>query len=74
MRGVFTDDATTHYGAFTGGPDEMAGMAGRIIVGTPPASGFWDAPAPDVPPPVLATLPPVDLILKTGRIERPSQP
>ena len=55
-------------------PHEMAGMAGRIVVGTPPASGFWDAPAPDVPPPVLATLPPVDMIIKRGRIERPSQP
>lgn len=27
LRSVFADDATTHYGAFTGGPDEMAGMA-----------------------------------------------
>lgn len=26
-RSVFADNATTHYGAFTGGPDEMAAMA-----------------------------------------------
>lgn len=53
-------------------PHEMAGMAGRIIVGTPPASGFWDAPAPDLPPPVVATLPPVSLILQKNRINRPA--
>jgi hypothetical protein len=27
VRSVFAADATTHYGAFTGGPDEMAEMA-----------------------------------------------
>ena len=27
VRSVFTDDATTHYGSFRGGPDEMATMA-----------------------------------------------
>ena len=27
VRSVFSDDATTHYGAFRGGPDEMADMA-----------------------------------------------
>jgi hypothetical protein len=27
VRSVFADNATTHYGAFTGGPDEMAAMA-----------------------------------------------
>lgn len=27
LRSVFADDASTHYGAFTGGPDEMAQMA-----------------------------------------------
>lgn len=54
-------------------PHEMAGMAGRIIVGTPPSSGFWNTPAPDVPPPVLATLPAVSVILEKGRIERPAQ-
>lgn len=27
LRSVFADDASTHYGAFTGGPDEMATMA-----------------------------------------------
>ena len=29
VRSVFADDATTHYGSFTGGPDEMAAMAMR---------------------------------------------
>ncbi len=27
VRSVFADDATTHYGTFRGGPDEMADMA-----------------------------------------------
>jgi hypothetical protein len=27
VRSVFSEDATTHYGAFRGGPDEMADMA-----------------------------------------------
>lgn len=27
VRSVFADDATTHYGSFRGGPDEMPGMA-----------------------------------------------
>ena len=27
VRSVFSDDATTHYGTFRGGPAEMAGMA-----------------------------------------------
>jgi len=27
VRSVFADDATTHYGSFTGGPGEMAAMA-----------------------------------------------
>lgn len=27
VRSVFHDDATTHYGSFTGGPDAMADMA-----------------------------------------------
>ena len=31
VRRVFTDDATTHYGAFRGGPDEMADMAMRAL-------------------------------------------
>ena len=31
VRSVFTDDATTHYGSFTGGPDEMAGMAMKAL-------------------------------------------
>ena len=31
VRSVFTDDATTHYGSFTGGPDEMAAMAMKAL-------------------------------------------
>ncbi len=54
-------------------PHEMAGMAGRIIVGKPPLTGYWSTPAQDIPPPVRATLPAVGLILEKGRIERPPQ-
>jgi plastocyanin len=54
-------------------PHEHAGMAGRIVVGTPPDTGFWSMPAPDVPPDILATLPAVALIMKQGRVERPVQ-
>lgn len=52
-------------------PHEMAGMAGRIVVGNPATSGFWSAPSSDVPAPVLATLPDVGKILALGRIDRP---
>ena len=31
VRSVFADDATTHYGSFRGGPDEMATMAMRAL-------------------------------------------
>jgi hypothetical protein len=31
VRSVFADDATTHYGSFRGGPDEMATMAMRSL-------------------------------------------
>lgn len=31
VRSVFTGDATTHYGTFRGGPDEMAAMAMRAL-------------------------------------------
>ncbi len=31
VRSVFADDATTHYGTFTGGPDEMAAMAMKAL-------------------------------------------
>jgi len=31
VRVVFADDATTHYGTFTGGPDEMSDMAMRAL-------------------------------------------
>lgn len=31
VRSVFADDATTHYGAFRGNPDEMADMAMRAL-------------------------------------------
>ena len=53
-------------------PHEMAGMAGRIVVGMPPARGFWSAPQSGVPDPVLATLPQVEDILTSGRIDRPT--
>jgi plastocyanin len=52
-------------------PHEMAGMAGRIVIGTPPASGFWNTASSDVPAPVLATLPDVSKILELSRIDRP---
>lgn len=52
-------------------PHEHAGMAGRIVVGTPQASGFVGSvePGDDLPPEVAAILPPVDAILARGRIE-----
>lgn len=31
VRSVFADDATTHYGSFRGGPDEMADMAMKAL-------------------------------------------
>lgn len=31
VRSVFTNDATTHYGSFRGGPDEMAAMAMKAL-------------------------------------------
>lgn len=31
VRSAFADDATTHYGSFTGGPDQMAEMAMRAL-------------------------------------------
>jgi hypothetical protein len=31
VRCVFADDATTHYGTFTGGPNEMSSMAMRAL-------------------------------------------
>lgn len=31
VRSVFTEDATTHYGSFTGGPDEMSEMAMKAL-------------------------------------------
>ncbi len=31
VRSVFADDATTHYGSFRGGPDEMADMAMQAL-------------------------------------------
>ena len=54
-------------------PHEMAGMAGRIVVGRPATVGFWSKPPVDVPEAVIATLPDVFAILNQGRIERPAQ-
>lgn len=51
-------------------PHEMAGMAGRIIVGGPGDSGF-EGPAGDggdIDPPALAALPAFDALLARGRI------
>lgn len=31
VRSVFTEDATTHYGTFRGGPDEMSAMAMKAL-------------------------------------------
>ncbi|MHA3980875.1 plastocyanin/azurin family copper-binding protein [Halovulum sp. GXIMD14794] len=52
-------------------PHEHAGMAGRIVVGTPQDPDFEGAaPADeDLPPEVAATLPSVEAILASGRIE-----
>lgn len=52
-------------------PHEMAGMAGRIIVGEPGDPGF-EGPAgdsSDIEPEALAALPAVDALLVLGRIE-----
>lgn len=52
-------------------PHEHAGMAGRIIVGSPLDTGFEGLiePGEDLPPEVAATLPPVEAILARGRIK-----
>lgn len=53
-------------------PHEMAGMAGRIVVGDFGDAG-WEGPdrnADDVPSEVLETLPTVEDILDRGRIEQ----
>lgn len=52
-------------------PHEMAGMAGRIVVGRPGDSG-WEGPSEDtedVTPEALAALPSVADILVLGRID-----
>ena len=54
-------------------PHEMAGMAGRILVGKPPASGFWTSHPTDLPAEVQATLPRIEDILTSGRVDRPLQ-
>ncbi|MCR8725549.1 plastocyanin/azurin family copper-binding protein [Frigidibacter sp. ROC022] len=56
-------------------PHEMAGMAGRIVVGRPGDPGWEDAATDteDVSPEVLETLPPVAEILSRGRIEGESR-
>lgn len=53
-------------------PHEMAGMVGRIIVGQPGDLG-WEGPSADtgdVLPEMLASLPSVEDILASGRVER----
>lgn len=57
-------------------PHEMAGMVGRIVVGTPGDTG-WEGPSSDtsdVSPEVLATLPPVEDILAKGRVGQENDP
>ncbi|KAB2882850.1 MAG: hypothetical protein F9K34_13390 [Albidovulum sp.] len=51
-------------------PHEMAGMAGRIVVGDPADPGWEDASSDteDVSPEVLASLPSAEDILARGRI------
>ena len=54
-------------------PHEMAGMVGRIVVGTPDDPGWQDA-APDgddLEPEVLAAFPKVEDILAQTRVESP---
>ncbi|AKH98794.1 plastocyanin [Hoeflea sp. IMCC20628] len=53
-------------------PHEMGGMIGRIVVGEPDDPG-WEGPAADtgdVMPEVLASLPSVDQIFASRRVER----
>lgn len=54
-------------------PHEMAGMVGRIVVGTPEDAGWSDAapPSDDLEPEVLAAFPAVETILAEGRVESP---
>lgn len=52
-------------------PHEMAGMVGRIIVGSPDDPGFAAAAgdSEDLPPAALAALPAVDDIIARGAVE-----
>jgi plastocyanin len=50
-------------------PHEHAGMVGRIVVGDP-APGQGERPAGDLPEAALGAFPPVDAILRSGRIGR----
>ncbi|MDF1609931.1 plastocyanin/azurin family copper-binding protein [Hoeflea sp. YIM 152468] len=55
-------------------PHEMGGMLGRIVVGQPGDPG-WEGPAADtgdLTPEALASLPSVEDILASGRVERES--
>lgn len=53
-------------------PHEMAGMVGRIVVGTPSTPGWQPASdaAGDIPEAALAAFPAVEAILRDGRINR----
>lgn len=52
-------------------PHEMAGMVGRIVVGAPDTPG-WSQASPEtggIPDVALANLPPVEALLRAGRVE-----
>jgi plastocyanin len=53
-------------------PHEFGGMVGRIVVGSPDSAG-WQAASDedgDIPAEALAILPPVEAILREGRLDR----
>lgn len=52
-------------------PHEMAGMVGRIVVGTPDDEGWQGAapPTDDLPEAAVPAFPAVDEILRAGRVE-----
>lgn len=53
-------------------PHEAVGMVGRIVVGEPGPAPYFSAPDPAwraIPQAALAAFPPVDAIVRQGRIE-----
>jgi plastocyanin len=53
-------------------PHEHAGMVGRVVVGHPPAIGWWNSDAPgatvNVPEIALRSFPSVDEIMRNGAV------